>query len=235
MSKRTPFVAPCLNRLLGELDALFVHRDHASDGGIGDAAHAATKSRHNPLKAPAPPVIEARDFDVDGMDAAWFAEELRKIGASGDSRLNPGGEVIYNRRIATAAHGWVWRHYTGPSAHTDHVHVSSSSRAAGYNRTSSWGLAARWKARLGAAVKATAHADRVVREGDRDGRGEVLIRGIQHALNVAAGERVLVEDGIFGPKLTARVRLFQGRHGLDVDGIVGADTLRLLRAVPGVH
>lgn len=33
---------------------------------------------------------------------------------------------IWNRHIASAAHGWVVRPYSGPSPHTDHVHLSWS-------------------------------------------------------------------------------------------------------------
>lgn len=33
-------------------------------------------------------------------------------------------QVIWDRRIATAARGWTWRPYNGVSGHTEHVHLS---------------------------------------------------------------------------------------------------------------
>ena len=67
--------------------------------------------------------------------------------------------------------------------------------------------------------------------GDPDPSDEVRV--LQFMLLVVAGEyspshRALRPadgvDGLFGPKTEERVRLFQSREQLDVDGVVGHDT-----------
>jgi murein DD-endopeptidase MepM/ murein hydrolase activator NlpD len=64
----------------------------------------------------------------------------------------------------------------------------------------------------------------------------------QQRLNVwaaADGAERLVEDGIMGPKTTARIKDFQSKHGLAVDGIAGPLTDAVLStdppATPGQH
>ena len=236
MAARTWRPAKSLDTLLAETDALFPKRDHASDGSIGDPAHANRKSDHNPAPLPKsaqPPkrVVRARDYDRDGMDAGFFVEHLRKLGAAGDSRLNPGGYIIFAGRIVGGMTGWKWRRYTGQNRHDHHVHVSVSTRIAGYDKTSSWGLAKAWRALKVKAVQ-TARGDHPVRLGDFDRPGEVLVRGIQHALNVAHGSKVLVEDGQFGPASRDLLLVFQrNRPALADDGVVDADDLAELRKV----
>lgn len=130
-------LAPSLVKLRAQLDARYPKRDRRSDGTIGDLRHQATVSEHNPNAAG---YVRAFDGDVDGIPAAAVAEDLRKLGAAGDTRLNPGGYIILNGRIASAAHGWVWRRYTGRDPHRSHFHLSVTSSATGYKRTGAWNL-----------------------------------------------------------------------------------------------
>lgn len=68
-------------------------------------------------------------------------------------------------------------------------------------------------------------------------RGELLedgsqgkrVRQLQRMLNTEGSK--LRRDGIFGPRTEREVERFQKRHGLVVDGIVGAKTLRKLNEV----
>ncbi len=85
---------------------------------IGDEAHQATDSDHNPNDAG---VVCAVDI-MEGfnLDLGAVAEQIRQ-------RHNPDLKyVIYNRRIASATSNppWSWRTYTGTNLHTDHVHTS---------------------------------------------------------------------------------------------------------------
>lgn len=128
--------------LLGEVNAKWPGRDRSSDGTIGDAAHAARTSDHNPWVIVAGQgVVRARDIDVDGIDAAWLAEYLRQLGAKRDRRLYPGGYVIFNERI-TAPDFSGWRTYTGTNPHTKHVHVSFTTNPAGFDDPGAWGISA---------------------------------------------------------------------------------------------
>src|SRR5690606_33697874 len=103
---------------------------------IGDEAHLATWSDHNPNAAG---VVCAIDVLADGgLDLGWFAEQVRTSG-------HPAFKyVIFNRRIASKGGGW--RPYHGRNPHTSHVHVSvgvgQDGRSTGpYDNTSPWGVA----------------------------------------------------------------------------------------------
>lgn len=134
-----PRQARSLDVLLAEVNRSAPGRSKASDGGLGDPAHAARVSDHNPNAAG---VWRARDFTndpADGFDcdlfALYVASRLGKHPA-----LGSGAYVIWNRRIISTdrlAEGW--RPYTGASPHDHHCHVSVATAAAGYDSTAPWG------------------------------------------------------------------------------------------------
>lgn len=127
-------LAKAIEDLRSEVNARWPNRDKTSDGTIGDAAHAGRHSDHNPWLNN---TVRAVDFDVDGIDAAWLAEHIRKLGAAGDKRLRKGGYVIFNRRITKT--DWSgWSVYNGSNPHTKHVHISVSTD--GYDLRGSWGI-----------------------------------------------------------------------------------------------
>jgi hypothetical protein len=126
--------------LVDELNKRWPNRDRASDGTIGDAAHATRTSDHNPwLVLGGVGIVRARDVDKDGVDAAGLVEYLRQLGAQRDNRLYPGGYVIFNRRITTPDFSG-WKTYTGSNPHTAHFHVSFSTVAAGFDSPRPWGI-----------------------------------------------------------------------------------------------
>lgn len=105
------------------------NRDRASDGLVGDAAHAATTSDHNPhdVDGVGRDIVTALDLTHDpagGFDSYAFAEVLRR---HRDPRIE---YVISNRRVFSSravgsAPAWTWRTYTGTAdPHTNHVHIS---------------------------------------------------------------------------------------------------------------
>jgi hypothetical protein len=117
-----------LDVLLAQINAAAPGRSKASDGSIGDPAHQATESDHNP-EHPAPPgnpdyQVDARDFTHDpahGADMGMVSEAIRR---SHDPRV---AYVIFSRRIYSGNPGpapWTWRTYTGSDPHTNHMHVS---------------------------------------------------------------------------------------------------------------
>jgi hypothetical protein len=116
--------------LRDQINKKYPNRDKRSDGTIGDAAHAARKSDHNPDPTSTPPgVVRAIDIDAD-LDknnkraAAQLAEALRLAAARGDKRIY---YIIYAGRITSGTYRltrWKWRPYNGADPHVSHIHVS---------------------------------------------------------------------------------------------------------------
>lgn len=116
-------VAGCLQKLLDEINTLAPGRSKSSDGSIGDPAHSARKSDHNPDSRG---IVHARDFTHDpraGADMHKIAEELR---LKRDHRIK---YVIWSSRMFASydtphRRAWAWGRYTGSNAHAHHMHVS---------------------------------------------------------------------------------------------------------------
>lgn len=131
--------AKSLDALLAQVNAAYPDRDKSSDGWIGDAAHQATVSDHNPNGAG---VVQAIDITHDprhGLDSGKLAEKLL---ASRDPRIK---YIISNRRIAASyktggVMPWTWRPYNGANAHDHHVHISVSDDPAKYDNEAPWQL-----------------------------------------------------------------------------------------------
>lgn len=107
-------LAPSLRNLFNELDVRWPQRDRRTDGWIGDAAHQARQSDHNPDSRG---IVHAIDIDKDGLDP-----NIVISAAARDDR--PTSYVIYNRWIYRRSSNWDPRPYTGTNPHTDHLHVS---------------------------------------------------------------------------------------------------------------
>lgn len=126
---------PCLKALFAEFNRIAPDRDRASDGSIGDAAHQAEVSDHNPDEVGSVPIHDAdkinevHAIDVDNNLRGDVTMEtavqflLGRCRSGAEKRLR---YVIYNRRIWSASSGWVQKAYTGASAHTEHAHFSAS-------------------------------------------------------------------------------------------------------------
>lgn len=116
-------LAKSLEKLLEQVNAAAPGRAKGWDGTIGDAAHAARESDHNP---DAEGVVRALDITHDptgGVDSERLADTLR---LSHDPRIK---YIISNRKIAAgyAVHGeaaWTWRPYAGENPHDHHCHIS---------------------------------------------------------------------------------------------------------------
>ena len=137
-------IAKSLEKLRTQINALAPGRSKLSDGGIGDASHAARNSDHNPwvdfdgVRG----VVTARDFTHDptgGCDAGVLAEQIR---ANRDPRVK---YVIWNRQIANSSsiggsEPWAWRPYTGKNPHNHHVHISVQPERAKYDSETPWDI-----------------------------------------------------------------------------------------------
>lgn len=141
-----------LAHLRDSINAWAPGRDHTSDGTIGDAAHQAETSGHNPddtagsrpeWNGDSDSVAEVRAIDVDsdfrnGVKAQALVDHIVALKPSIVLRY-----VIYNRRIYRASDGWprLGLAYSGASAHTEHVHFSGAySNAADENTTFNYRL-----------------------------------------------------------------------------------------------
>ncbi len=216
--------------LIGQVNARWPGRDKASDGTIGDAAHATRNSDHNPwVIVDGLGVVRARDIDKDGVDIGWMFEELRKLGAQGDPRLAGGGYLIWNRRITTPDFT-KWVPYNGSNPHDKHGHVSFSRNRAGFDSPGAYGF---FGQPVGVAPPPAPPAavggvvgDRFAKKGERG--ADVVF--VQQRLNVW-GISCNV-DADFGDKTEEGVREFQRIHRLGIDGIVGPQTWAALERNP---
>lgn len=148
---------PASISLADEFNRAFPARGRASDGTIGDPAHARTSSNHNPDETGRTPredsdlvnEVHARDIDKDLNRKGWSMSRavgviLGRCRAGVEKRLF---EIIWNGHIYTELYDWRERDYSGPNAHTEHAHFSFKYGSGGgtgnpENITAPWGILA---------------------------------------------------------------------------------------------
>ncbi|MFC0506526.1 peptidoglycan-binding domain-containing protein [Micromonospora costi] len=198
-------LAPALAVLRAEVNQRWPHRDKASDGWIGDAAHQARKSDHNPDGDDSS--VNAADFDRDGIDPLLLVRRCIE---------HPSTQyVIFDRTIWSRSRGFRPARYTGSNPHDKHVHVSVGHARSLEDSTRAWGIATATASKLG---------DRTLRKGNKGSD----VRELQSLANRLGGR--LSVDGVFGARTEAWVRAFQTSKRLAVDGIVGPKTTAAIRA-----
>lgn len=126
------YLAQSLAALRTEINRRWPNRDKASDGAVGDTAHSARKSDHNPDWS-AGGIVRAIDVDKDGINVTELLNAVVR-----DPRV---AYVIWNRRIASATEDgtpWNWEPYSGANPHDKHVHISIKHTARAASDTSRW-------------------------------------------------------------------------------------------------
>ncbi len=116
-SKSSPAPVPALVTLRNQFNQRYPNRSKASDGWIGDQAHAARFSYHNPDQNG---WVHAMDFTHDprnGMDINRLTDELV---ASRDFRIL---ELIANGLYWNYKNP-KWVRYTGSNPHNKHFHIT---------------------------------------------------------------------------------------------------------------
>jgi len=135
------FLSPALVQLRAEINALWPGRDRASDGWIGDAAHGARKSDHNPDYSSGG-IVRAIDIDEDLVAGLTHVGEAMPLV----------DQIIRDPRVAYAIYeGQIWQNpavfsrggwlpYHGANAHRHHIHVSVRHGSAWDRASRAWGL-----------------------------------------------------------------------------------------------
>lgn len=216
-------LAKALERLRLEIDTDYPLRNKSSDGWIGDAAHRATKSEHNPNSAGVVTAIDITHDPAHGCDNNKIVNDLV---LSRDGRMF---YLIWNARIISRiTNAWQWRAYSGSNPHDHHFHISATQDPRFYDDPADWAF------------------------NGQAGRGPVIQLPIEDAFDPddpdmfqgAFGENVLQLqrklqrlgfytgklDSDFGPRTNSAVKAFQRSRGLGVDGWVGPRTKAALKA-----
>lgn len=148
---KNPRPARAIVKLRDEVDALFPNRAKASDGMLGDAAHATRDSDHNPWVTDAGVgVVTAVDITDDAErgipEIADFL--VRTLVANRDPRVK---YIIHESKIwrsydKPGIPAWTPAPYDGPNKHFTHVHVSVKPEKVHFDSVAPWGLAASFAA-----------------------------------------------------------------------------------------
>jgi hypothetical protein len=123
-------------RLRTQIDRRWPKRDKRSDGWIGDAAHSARKSDHNPDKEG---IVYAIDIDENmgkgparnGRKAKKLADQIIAYAMSDLPGHNRIKYVVYENQIASGTYsGSRWWRWRGKGyGHTQHIHISFTQAA----------------------------------------------------------------------------------------------------------
>lgn len=156
-------VAPSLNALAAQFDALFPHRIKDSDGALGNASHQAEVSDHNPdwkAKGARRGIIRAIDLTTTSWGVAghaytpaqraWHQRLIADLIAT--EIANKVDRLWYlihwipgdpYPKIWSRTTGWEPKRYTGASPHDHHFHTSIERTPDAENDTSPWFTALR--------------------------------------------------------------------------------------------
>lgn len=203
-------VARSLDVLLNEVNAAAPKRNKASDGSIGDAAHATRDSDHNPwFLLGGVGIVRARDLTHDpagGLDCDILAAKLAALLVVGaHPALRAGAYIIWEGRILSfnrRSEGW--RRYTGSNQHTKHLHLSVTTDPHGFDSTQPWGVMVQTPTSAGllGISLSTVREQFVAAVARKPVQSKPAVRRVQKRLNTRyrAGLKV---DGLVGPSTIA--------------------------------
>lgn len=217
-------IAPALKQMLAEVNKKWPNRSRLSDGGIGNAAHSARASDHNPNGRGS---VNAYDITIAGIDEGTLIAQAKK---------HPSVRyIIFNRRIMNRDIGnFRARYYSGSNPHNKHVHISLYQSAAAENRRQSWGLAnAKPVSGVGGGGGSSygnpnaKHevGSRIMRKGSAGTDVQWLQKRLYKLGYTITPKKNGTFDGMFGPEVDKAVRALQRAAKIAVDGDAGKDTI----------
>lgn len=132
-------LAKSLEQLRAQINQAYPSRSKVSDGTVGDIAHSARASDHNPNAAGVVCAFDCTHDSENGCDAQDLADALV---VSRDERIK---YLIWNKRMCSSypAHGkpaWTWRPYSGSNPHQKHIHVSVQDSKILYDSVAEWDI-----------------------------------------------------------------------------------------------
>lgn len=203
-------LAPALAQLRAEVNKRWPKRSKRSDGTIGDAAHSARRSDHNPNSRRS---VNAIDITASGIDTGALIAAAKKHPSV--RYIIHRGQIM-NRDIGN----FRARRYTGSNPHNTHVHISIYQSRTAEQRRQSWGIAT---AKAPAGGTSTGGRYREVKYGDLL---KLYTKGapVREWQRTALGYTGKKADGYFGPSTEADTKRFQREHGVTADGVVGPTT-----------
>jgi len=226
-AKKAPATKPAykvkaLDVLMKQVNSLAPKRNKDSDGWLGDAAHRARKSEHNPDADGSVDAVDITHDPKGGCDAWKIAQA---IAATKDRRVKT---MIHNRQILTTTGktAWQWRKYGGSHPHNTHLHIDV--KDAFQDDTAPWGIAGAFKkVKAKPAAKPAPVVEKLTQKQVSSvmhlGSEGEYVKDLQEHLK-KLGYHV-EPDGMFGRATDEAVRAFQKANGLKVDGWAGPRTL----------
>ena len=196
-------LAPSLKQLLAEVNHRWPNRSRRSDGTIGDRAHSARRSDHNPNWRGS---VNAVDITASGINVGALIAAAKR---------HPSVRyIIHNRKIMNRDIGnFRPRYYSGANPHTAHVHISIYQSRTAENRRRSWGIATA-RASGGGSTWRTVKYGQVLKLWTKGAP-------VKEWQTRALGYRGKKADGYFGRSTQADTKRFQREHGLKASGAVG--------------
>lgn len=196
---------------------------------VGDRAHAARVSDHNPERWANEKVWDGQVHAIDIVNFPRLDALVEWLRLEAKNRREPRiTYLIRNRRIASAKSAWEWRRYDGEDDHRQHAHISFSYVTRYENDRSRW---------LVGFDKPKLPGPKPVVESEGSGDFGAWYRGapgsrVNQLWDAGEDVRVLQEfigntvaDGYFGRGTLTAVKWYQDLRGLTpIDGIAGPKT-----------
>jgi hypothetical protein len=212
------YLNTALTEWRNDVNPKYPKRSKTSDGTIGDRAHAASVSEHNPDFDGS---VDAWDMDVNlfgsSVPTGTLAERAEIESLIRIFQADPRSELwIWDGYIASRSDGWRRRRYYGANAHDHHVHWQSRFI---YEKR-----AGDWITEDGDRVTPAQPVASIKPVRDAINRDEVVklitkLPGLSIGTRHPTVKRIQVVGNLFVPQDTK------------VDGVFGADTARVVKAM----